>query len=728
LARICESNCQATNLECITSCDAGDQICVSDCNRAFVQCEENCPCFKNCYNGCPCEGDSGHDYCENRCTYLYSADAVEFLKEWNLQAQEVNYAEGEVSWTYNTNLTEHNGQLDVEQGKITADWTLDIGSCAKELFDATLAKCKDSMSDCELKDETDCEDCGDRKARQAWTVEKQLRALNDITNLGSAILSAEELDGYLQSLASLSQTYSGTTVPDFHGCDLEYYRPLDPDLTQILIDQSTKEDAQTAWDIQKYYWDAWNTEVGKNCIEDYRTFVEYSNKASQLNGFEDTGAEWRSWYEDPDFEANLEDLLDEIKPFYELMHGYIRAKLSARYGENYVSAGRDPIPAHIFGNMWAQTWGALYDIAAPFPDAGDRPDATPEIEKLTEREMFDYADEFFQSLGMFAMTDDFWEKSVIKKREDVEAMVCHASAWDFFNGPGDGNYDDGTKGDYRIKQCTVKNQDDFVTIHHEMGHIQYYQQYAHQPVSFRSGANPGFHEAIGDTLALAVSTPKHLQEVGLLGALDESPEADMNYLMSIALDKITFLPFGYLMDKFRWAVFAGETQYQALWDHFRLKYQGVMPPSERSDAEGHFDACGKFHIPNNTPYIRYFVSFILQFQFYEHMCIQAGQYDPADATSELYKCDFYRSLDAGESLMKMLEQGASQKWQYTLEEMLGDGKMHADSLLRYFKPIIDWLEADKAKNGWVTGWDMDSTWSPDEFNENAYDPEKCAQL
>ena len=494
------------------------------------------------------------------------------MKIYNEQLAKVYYEESEVSWTYNTNLTEHNGQLEVEAGKKSADWTLKIGSCAKELFDDVLADCKDlDSADCKLQDETDCNDCGEGKKPQAWTKTKQYRALDMITNLGSAILDDDALDAYLQSLASLSQTYSGTTVPDEADCNTK--RPLDPDLTAILVEQSVASDATTAWNTQKYYWDAWNTEIGSNCIEDYRTFVEYSNMASQLNGYDDTGAEWRSWYEDPNFEASLEALLDDIKPFYELMHGYIRNKLAERYGEDYVSKGNDPIPAHIFGNMWAQTWGALYDLAAPFPEAGDRPDATPEIEKLTEREMFDYADEFFQSLGLIPMTDDFWAKSVIKKREDVEAMVCHASAWDFFNGPGDGNFDDGSKGDYRIKQCTVKNQDDFITIHHEMGHIQYYQQYSHQPAIFRSGANPGFHEAVGDTLALAVSTPRHLQEVGLLGDIAESPEADLNYLMSIALDKITFLPFGYLMDKWRWSVFAGETEYQRLWDEYRLKYQ-----------------------------------------------------------------------------------------------------------------------------------------------------------
>merc|ERR1712176_1722446 len=265
-------------------------------------------------------------------------------------------------------------------------------------------------------------------------------------------------------------------------------------------------------------------------------------------------------------------------------------------------------------------------------------------------------------------------------------------------------------GDYRIKQCTVKNQDDFITIHHEMGHIQYYQQYAHQPISFRSGANPGFHEAIGDTLALSVSTPKHLKAVGLLGDVAESKEADLNYLMSILLDKVTFLPFGYLMDLYRWDIFdgtVGKDRYQEHWDKLRLEYQGLIPPLDRSMTPNAFDAAGKYHIPANTPYIRYFVSFIVQFQFYERMCILAGQYDPADPDSEpLYKCDFYQNAEAGQALKNVLQQGQSQPWQDTLDEFLCgnstdpdcDGGMSAGALIRYFKPIEEWLDENQKNN------------------------------
>ena len=351
--------------------------------------------------------------------------------------------------------------------------------------------------------------------------------------------------------------------------------------------------------------------------------------------------------------------------------------------------------------MWAQSWESIYPLVEPFDMAGTRPDATPEIQKLEIDEMYEMSQDFFASLGFWNMTDTFWKESVRQKKEGVE-MVCHASAWDFMAGPGDG--DDGSSSDYRIKQCTVKTHSNFVTLHHEMGHIVYFQQYAHQPIIFRTGGNPGFHEAIGDSIALAVNTPKHLSEVGLLPGFDSSQEtmaSDLNYLMQQALDKITFLPFGLLMDKYRWSIFKKETtpeEYQTKWDELRRKYQGVISPVERQVTD--FDAAGKFHISNNVPYIRYFVSFIVQFQFYEKMCIAAGQYDPSNpADNPLYKCDFYKNEDAGAAFEKLMTEGAARPWQEILDDFLCsgqsqpcDGSMSSKSILNYFEPLEAWLD------------------------------------
>jgi len=668
----------------------------------------------------------------------YPTDTIAFLKLWNDEAQPYSNTLNIAAWEQATNITEENLEAENEAEKEMAAWTEVINGCAKEMFGDLVAKCKADINaaDCTLVDEVCAECTGEEFGQQAWTKAKQLRALNMLQDLGSAVLGAESDDfkALQDALGSMGTVYSSSKVPDQNSDPSKpTLHPLDPDLTAIFMTESTPEnqaEAECAYEKLKYYWDAWNTEVGTNCIDDYEIFVEKSNKAAVMNGFDDTGDSWRSNYEDPNFRKSLEEIWNGkggqpgVKSLYEKIHGYMRWKLSQTYGEERVSSGDDPIPEHLFGNMWAQTWGALYDIAAPFPEAGDRPDATPNIEPLTTTQMFEYADEFFSSMGMTPMTDKFWERSVIDKRTDVEDMVCHASAWDFMD--DDGNHGNGTIGDYRIKMCTVHNQDDFITIHHEMGHIQYYQQYAHQPVIYRSGANPGFHEAIGDTMALSVSTPKHLETVGLLETVESTEEADLNYLMSILLDKVTFLPFGYLMDLYRWDIFdttkgITKDKYQEHWDKLRLEYQGLIPPLDRSKPDNLFDAAGKYHIPANTPYIRYFVSFIVQFQFYERMCILAGQYDPADPDSEpLYKCDFYQNAEAGQALKNVLQQGQSQPWQDTLDEFLCgnstdpdcDGGMSAGALIRYFKPIEEWLDENQKNNSWVVGWDVNSSWKP----------------
>jgi len=686
-----------------------------------------------------------------RCTGQYEnlTNAIEFLETWNNDAQKYFNEESEASWAYATDINEENQKIESELAQKTTAWMEEIGFCAQENFRTIVDACKKGFgtTGCNLEDEVGCvEDTNEDYQLQCWTKEKQLRGLDMLQDLGYAALGADsdEYELLTSALGRMSVAYSTTKVKDQNS---DRQHPLDPDLTAIFKSSCVGDNAHCDYLKQRYYWDAWNTKVGQACHTDYEIFVKNSNKAAVANGFANTGESWRSKYigenNDTEIQALFEKIwTDDLKELYEEIHAYARFKLNARYGDKMVGTGNNPTPEHLFGNMWAQTWGSLYDVAVPHPDAGERPDATPAIEKLTEEEMFDYADEFFRSLGLTPMTKLFWRNSVIKKKPGVD-MVCHASAWDFMS--GDGNSDDGAMGDYRIKQCTVKDQDDFVTVHHEMGHIQYYQQYAHHPIIFRSGANPGFHEAIGDTLALSVSTPKHLIEVGLLEDPNpamkylrdeiarETSDEDMNYLMSILLDKVTFLPFGYLMDKFRWEIFATEPpkeKYQEIWDSLRLKYQGMIPPLERS--EEHFDAAGKYHIPNNTPYIRYYVSFILQFQFYEKMCLEAGEYVENDPEKPLYKCDFFNSKQAGRIMKDLLKAGQSQPWETTLKNFLCSqndssctGDMNAKAITKYFLPVMDWLKKYRAANNYDLGWDENwdasepETWVPCEYNDAA---------
>uniref|UniRef100_H2YVV0 Angiotensin-converting enzyme n=1 Tax=Ciona savignyi TaxID=51511 RepID=H2YVV0_CIOSA len=308
--------------------------------------------------------------------------------------------------------------------------------------------------------------------------------------------------------------------------------------------------------------------------------------------------------------------------------------------------------------------------------------------------MFHVADDFFGDMGLARCPEEFWSGTMFTKPDDRD-VVCHASAWDFYN-----------RKDFRIKMCTQINQNDFVTIHHELGHIQYYLQYKHLPVSFRRGANPGFHEAVGDTLALSVGTLDHMYKLGLIDKPEDSPEADINYLMSVALDKLAFVPFGYLMDKWRWDVFSGRTSTENMnqvWWDYRLRYQGVAPPVDRN--ENDFDPGAKFHIANDVPYIRYFVSTVVQFQFYDALCKEANH------TGDLFKCDFNGTKAAGDKLAAMLQLGSSVKWEDALEQITGSREMTSSSLVTYFQPLLTFLKTENAKNGDVVGW-PEYSWQP----------------
>ncbi|XP_067687134.1 uncharacterized protein [Haliotis asinina] len=454
---------------------------------------------------------------------------------------------------------------------------------------------------------------------------------------------------------------------------------LEPGLTRLM---ATSRDY---WELTNA-WRGWREQTGNKMKDLYAEFVVLSNEAIRANGYNDTGAYWRSWYESDTFAYDVEQLFLQLEPLYIQLHAYTRRHLKKVYGEE-IFPKEGHIPAHLLGNMWAQSWNNLLDILQPFKDK-ESVDVTPQMkaQNYTALRMFHTADDFFRSLGMKPMPQPFWNRSMIEKPKDGRSVVCHASAWDFYNGR-----------DFRVKMCTDITMLDLITIHHEMGHVEYFLQYMHQPVVFRAGANPGFHEAVGDVLALSVATPKHLQSIGLLSNVEEDEESDINYMLSMALDKIAFLPFGYLMDQWRWSVFSGETPqsfYNTKWWSLRCRYQGISPPVERSEDD--FDPGAKYHIPANTPYIRYFVSFVIQFQFHKALC------QAANHTGPLYKCDIYRSREAGALLSRALELGSSRPWPEVMQIITGQDKMDAGPLMEYFQPLTDWLKAQN--EGHETGW------------------------
>ncbi|RWS26965.1 Angiotensin-converting enzyme-like protein, partial [Leptotrombidium deliense] len=438
---------------------------------------------------------------------------------------------------------------------------------------------------------------------------------------------------------------------------------LEPDLQRIIGESRD-------YDELLHVWKAWRDKSGKKIR------------------FVDTGELWRQYYESDEFQDDLERLWIQLKPLYDHLHAFVRRRLISLYGTNRIRSN-GPIPAHLLGNMWAQTWRNLQDILTPFPEKPSIDVTSNMVKKnITAFDMFKVSEEFFTSLGLKAMPDDFWKRSIITKPENRE-IVCHASAWDFCNSK-----------DVRIKQCTSINMRDLVVTHHEMGHIQYFLQYASQPYVFREGANPGFHEAVGDVLALSVSTPNHLQRISLLDEVANDEQGDLNYLMALALDKIAFLPSAYLMDLWRWKVFNGqikENEMNEQWWAHRVKYQGVCAPIRRNESD--FDAGAKYHIAANVPYIRYFVSYVVQFQFHKSLCEASGH------KGALHKCDIYRSKEAGHLLSKTLEKGSSIRWQQAMR-IITNGKsdrMDAGPLLEYFDPLFDYLKRNlKGEHiGWV---------------------------
>ncbi|HUH90224.1 MAG TPA: M2 family metallopeptidase [Lysobacter sp.] len=477
------------------------------------------------------------------------------------------------------------------------------------------------------------------------------------------------------------------------------------------------------YDAQLDAWNGWHT-ISQPMRKDYVRFVELVNEGADEMGFADAGEMWRSGYDMSPVElaAETDRLWGQVKPLYEQLHCYARTRLDAKYGKDKGEVAGGMLPAHLMGNMWQQDWGNLWDILAPYRNAGSldigstlesryrqihaqklaqstgdqSPAALAQIEEdardASARQMTKRAEDFYVSLGMAKLPDSYWQKTQFIKPRDRD-VVCHASAWDM-----------NMEGDVRTKMCIKPNEEDFTTIYHELGHVYYYMAYNNLPPLFQTGAHDGFHEAIGDTIVLAM-TPKYLESIGLVAAQQQSEEAVINAQMRMALAKVAFLPFGLMIDRWRWGVFDGSIkpdEYNKAWWELKAKYQGVAPAQARG--EEFFDPGAKYHVPGNTPYTRYFLSHVLQFQFYKSLCDAAGY------TGPLNECSFYGNKQAGEKLQAMLSKGASQPWQQTLKELTGGETMDASAVLEYFAPLQTWLT--QQNEGQTCGWQASATTPP----------------
>ncbi|WP_017219505.1 M2 family metallopeptidase [Pseudoalteromonas sp. NJ631] len=451
-------------------------------------------------------------------------------------------------------------------------------------------------------------------------------------------------------------------------------------LGEMTAKMANSRDYEELLDI----WQGWR-EVSKPMRPLYEKQVVLTNEGANELGYADTGAMWRSKYDMPadDFAKELDRTWNQVKPLYDSLHCHVRAKLGEKYGEDKVPQDQ-PIPAHLLGNMWAQSWGNIYDLVAP-ENADPGYDVTALLAKhdYDEIKMVKGAEKFFTSMGFAPLPETFYERSLFIKPQDRDVQ-CHASAW---------NLD--AKDDLRIKMCIQRTGEEFSVIHHELGHNFYQRAYNQQPVYYQESANDGFHEAIGDTIALSV-TPGYLKQIGLLDNVPDESK-DIGLLMKMALDKVAFIPFGLLVDQWRWKVFSGEispAEYNQAWWELREKYQGVKAPVSRTESD--FDPGAKYHVPGNVPYTRYFLAHILQFQFHKSLCEIAG------SKEAIHRCSVYNSKAAGERLNAMLEMGSSKPWQQALKTLTGKDEMDATAVLDYFAPLQKYLdEQNKGRNcGW----------------------------
>jgi peptidyl-dipeptidase A len=454
------------------------------------------------------------------------------------------------------------------------------------------------------------------------------------------------------------------------------------DVTAIEKLMATSRDPEEL----KKAWLGWHA-IGAPMRQRYARMVELGNQGSKELGYADVGALWRSNYDmTPDaFEKDLDRLWSQLQPLYLSLHAYVRGQLAKKYGKDVVPAN-GPIPAHLLGNIWAQEWNNVYDLMDS-PKPAQSYDLTKILvdRKTDAQGMVKYGENFFVSLGFAPLPPTFWQRSLFTKPHDRD-VVCHASAWDV-----------DSKDDLRVKMCIQIREEDFRTIHHELGHNFYQRAYNTQPSLFQGSANDGFHEAVGDTIALSV-TPDYLKKIGLIDTVPPA-SGDTDYLLQQALEKVAFLPFGLVIDKWRWEVFAGKVkpaEYNKAWWELRQKYQGVAPPAPRSESD--FDPGAKYHVPGNVPYMRYFLARIYQFQFHRALCKTAGEQGP------LNRCSIYDNKKAGEKLNAMLSMGASKPWPDAMEVLTGQKEADASALADYFAPLKTWLDEQNKKNGYPVGW------------------------
>ncbi|XP_020493627.2 angiotensin-converting enzyme 2 [Labrus bergylta] len=588
--------------------------------------------------------------------------ASEFLKRFDEEASVQLYNYSLASWAYNTDITQENSDKLAEAGQI---W----GNFYTKMSEESAKYPIDQITIPEIK--------------------LQLISLQD---KGAGALSPDKAAHLSKVMSEMSTLYSTATVcliDDPLNC-----QTLEPGLEHVMA--SSEDYAE-----RLHVWEGWRREVGKRMRPLYEDYVDLKNEASKLNGFEDYGAYWRYNYEtiedDVQFKYTRDQLMEDVRavykeilPLYKELHAYVRAKLMEKYPGHIDSKGT--LPAHLLGDMWGRFWTNLYSLSTPYPLKEDI-DVSPNMvtEGWDTDRLFEEAEKFFMSVGLYQMFPNFWNNSMFTK-PDGRKVVCHPTAWDM-----------GNREDFRIKMCSKVNMDDFLTVHHEMGHNQYQMAYRNLSYLLRDGANEGFHEAVGEIMSLSAATPKHLKSLGLLS--DDfiyDNEIEINFLLKQALTIVATLPFTYMLEEWRWQVFAGnitKDEWMERWWEMKRELVGVVEPVPRD--ETYCDPPALFHVSGDYSFIRYFTRTIYQFQFQKALCDAAGH------TGALSSCDITNSKDAGTKLRSMLELGRSQSWTRALHTISGDIKMDARPLLDYFQKLYDWLKKENEKHKRTVGWDTE---------------------
>ncbi|KAG5320838.1 ACE enzyme, partial [Pseudoatta argentina] len=506
------------------------------------------------------------------------------------------------------------------------------------------------------------------------------RRLRYLSVVGPSALPPDQLDRYNRLINDMLAIYNAATICAYNDpfrCGLRLY----PDISQIMAKSRD-------WDELQYVWTEWRRRSGRSIRDLYHQLIALTNDAARMNNFTDAAEYWMFPYESPNFQQDIDEAWETIRPLYEELHAYIRRRLRDLYGPEKIGA-HTPLPSHILGKN--NVFHRYISLTINYLHGKNN------FEGYTPIDMIRVAEEFYLSLNLSAMPPEFWAGSVFADPGD-RPLICQASAWDFCN-----------RIDYRIKMCTKVTMKDLITLHHEMAHIQYFLRYSGLPREFRDGANPGFHEAVGEAVALSVTTPQHLQTLGLANTFIDERSADINYLFALAMDKLVLLPFSIAMDRWRWDVFRGyvnKKEYNCHWHRLKEQYTGTKPPVLRSEDD--FDPGAKYHIPANIPYIRNFVAGVLQFQLYRALCQAAGQRSEIDNPRRpLHRCDFYRKPEAGRILGRLMERGSSIPWRDTLGEAIGEFRLDGSALREYFRPLEDWLRTENLRTGEVVGWSYD---------------------